>query len=236
MKRSRETKVSVIIPTYQEGRYIDALLSKLKEMNYPLEIIVVDSGSADRTAEKARRYTDKVYVINQRGISKAKNYGANRSSGEILIFLDADVTPPLELAEKTVRTFEDKRVVGATCSIMPANARTSERAFFIFYNRLLRFCALFKPHSRGEFLAVRRQPFFEIGGFDETLPCLEDHDLAFRISKLGKFVFISDLQILESMRRMRKSGLHNVLKSWVANYISYVLFGKTVSRTWSPVR
>ncbi len=228
--------VSVVIPTYQEGRYIGGLLSTLAKVDDPLEVIVVDGGSSDETVEKARRFTDKTYRINERGIAKARNYGAHQSTGNILIFLDADVTPPTDFAEKTLDIFRDRRIVGATCRIVPKHPRASELIFFTLYNRLIRFSTTFKPHSRGEFLAVRREDFLKVGGFDERLPCLEDHDLAFRLSRLGKFVVIPDLCVHESMRRIRKSGLDAVLKTWVANYVSFILLGRTISKTWKPVR
>ncbi|MEM2110773.1 MAG: glycosyltransferase [Candidatus Bathyarchaeia archaeon] len=236
MSANQNTKVSIIIPTYQEGKYIQTLLTKLMKINNLLEVIVVDGGSTDETVVTAKNFTDKVYEINQRGIAKARNYGAYKSSGEILVFLDADVSPPLDFVERILKMFRDKMIVGLTCKIMPKQPRTSELMFFIFYNDLLRFCSLFKPHSRGEFLAVKRECFMKLGGFDEKLPCLEDHELTFRISKLGKFVFVPDLVVYESMRRFRKSGLLKVLKEWVSNYISLILFQKTISKIWKPVR
>jgi len=236
MQGNRETKISVVIPTYQEGEYIRRLLSKLTRVDHPLEIIVVDGGSSDETVKTAKHFTDKVYKINQRGIAKARNYGAYQSKGEILVFLDADVTPSSDFVEKTLKTFQDSGIVGATCNIMPRHPRTFELIFFRLYNRLIQFCAVFKPHSRGEFLAVRRVDFLKVGGFNESLACLEDHDFVFRVSKLGKFVFMSGLTVHESMRRIRKLGLFNVLKTWVANYISFVLFRRTISRAWKPVR
>ncbi|MDH5441952.1 MAG: glycosyltransferase, partial [Candidatus Bathyarchaeota archaeon] len=90
MRRGEREKFSVIIPTYMEGRYIKRTLSSLAGIDNPLEIIVVDGGSQDGTIEIAKRFTDKVYQINERGISRAKNYGAEKASGNILVFLDAD--------------------------------------------------------------------------------------------------------------------------------------------------
>ncbi|MFB0504669.1 MAG: glycosyltransferase, partial [Candidatus Bathyarchaeia archaeon] len=181
-----------------EGRYIKRTLSSLAGIDNPLEIIVVDGGSQDGTIEIAKRFTDKVYQINERGISRAKNYGAEKASGNILVFLDADVIPPRNFAEKLRGVFNDSRTVGATCSIMPADPKPAELIFFIFYNGLLRLFSKFKPHARGEFMAIRRKAFMIINGFDENLPCLEDHDLSLRASKLGKFVFIQDLTFYET--------------------------------------
>ena len=93
-------KVSVVIPTFQEGRYIGELLSKLSKINPHLELVVVDGGSTDETISVAKKFTNKVYVLNKRGIGRARNYGAYKSSGEIIVFMDADVDPPRNFLKK----------------------------------------------------------------------------------------------------------------------------------------
>ncbi len=236
MYKMDDLKVSVVIPTLQEGKYIGKLLSRLSKINPRLEIIVIDGGSTDETVSIAKKLADKVYVLRERGIGKARNYGAYKSNGEIIVFMDADIDPPPNFLKKIISVFNKKNVVGATCNIMPKNPSPFEYAFFRFYNLLLRLFAHFKPHSRGEFLVVRRNAFFKVGGFNEHLPCLEDHELVFRLSKIGKFIFLNDLIVYESMRRFRRMGFLKVLKLWISNYISLVLIHKTISRSWEPVR
>jgi len=234
--QAKSPRISVIIPTFQEGRYLAKVLARVAEIKPPIEIVVVDSGSQDNTAEIAKQFTDKVYLIRERGISKAKNYGVQQASGDILVFLDADVKPPKDFAEKVQGAFNDTTIVGATCHIVPEHPTLSETVFFRFYNLLIRICSKFKPHSRGEFLAVKRKSFLTVGGFDETMPCLEDHELAHRLSKLGKFVYIKDLVVCESLRRFRKMGFFKVVGTWITDYVSFMLRGKPVSKVWSPVR
>ncbi len=236
MGEDKPVRVSVVIPTFQEERYIGGLLSKLSAAGPGLEVVVVDGGSTDGTVEVARRFTDKVFVVNKRGIAVAKNFGGRVARGDVIVYMDTDVSPPADFADKTLRAFEDHRVVGATCNIMPLNPRVSELVFFVFYNKLLQFMTRVKPHARGEFLAVRKSAFTKVGGYDELLPCIEDHDFALRVSKLGRFRFVSDLCVYESMRRFRRSGLLSVLKTWTVDYVSYVLFRRTVSKVWVPVR
>jgi len=232
----RVPTVSVVIPTFQEGSYIATILSKLVKMKPSVEIIVVDGGSEDNTAEIAKRFTNKVYQVWMRGISKARNYGAMRASGDILVFLDADVNPPSDFVKKVLETFEDNIVVGATCYIMPTQPGFGEALFFHFYNLLIRLCSGFKPHSRGEFLVVKKSEFLAVNGFDEEMPCIEDHDLAHRLSNRGKFVFIKDLTVYESLRRFRRLGIFKVVGTWLMDYFSFILRRKPVSITWQPIR
>jgi len=229
-------KVSVVIPTFQEGKYIAVTLSKLVNIKPIIEIVVVDGGSQDNTVNIAKKFTDKVYQIQERGISRARNHGAKQANGDILLFLDADVYPPPNFVEKVLETFNNPKVVGATCHIMPTQSRLAELAFFKFYNLLIQLCTKFKPHSRGEFLAVRKNDFLKVNGFDENMPCLEDHDLAYRLSKRGKFMFIRDLIVYESMRRFRKLGFFKVVGTWFTDYLFFVLRGKPLSKVWQPVR
>jgi len=228
--------VSVIIPTLQEENYIERTLSNLQKTSTPLEVIVVDGGSSDRTVEIARRFTEKVYSIRERGISRGRNYGSRQASGDILVFTDTDVTFPLDFVEKVLKTFEEPKVVGATSNVMPSQSRLGERAFFCFYNMLIRTTAKLRPHARGEFLAVRKSAFTHVNGFDESIPCMEDHELANRLSKLGKFVFISDLTVHESMRRFRRLGFIRLVGTWLMDYVSVMLRRKPVSSVWQPIR
>jgi len=233
---SKEPRISVIIPTLQEQNYIEAILSRLSKVKPQVEVIVVDGGSKDKTVEAARRFTDKVYQARRVGISAGKNYGARKASGDVLVFLDADITFPMNFPERVIETFKDPTVVGATCNIMPRRFQVGATLFFKIYNSILRVFARFKPHSRGEFFAVRKQAFRATKGFDENMPCLEDHDLAIRLSKLGRFVFISDMTVYESLRRFRKLGFWRVIATWSVDYISFALRGKPVSQAWRPAR
>lgn len=86
---------SLVIPTYNERRYIEPCLQSILRQSVPrpeLEIIVADSQSSDGTAEIAARLADKVLTIPRKGIAHARNAGAQEASGDILVFVDADVS------------------------------------------------------------------------------------------------------------------------------------------------
>lgn len=238
--RTRVPTISVIIPTLLEEKYVATTLSKLVKINPRIDIVVVDGESEDNTVQIAKHFTTKVYKICERGISKAKNYGAKLSTGDLLVFLDADVIPPYDFTEKVTETFKDPAIVGATCNILPARPKPRETIFFIFHNLIIRVLTWLPyinfKHFRGEFLAVRKSDFQKVGGFKESIACLEDHDLARRLSQMGRLAYIKNLTVYESMRRVRKSGLLQVIWLWSINFISYILRGEPISKVWKPVR
>jgi GT2 family glycosyltransferase len=119
---------------------------------------------------------------------------------------------------------------------MPVEAGPGSVAFFYFYNRFLRILTRIRPHSRGEFFAVKKKVFKYVKGFNETMPCLEDHELAIRLGKLGKFAFISNLTVYESLRRFKRLGFWHVMGTWFTDYVVFKIRGKPFSKVWKPAR
>jgi glycosyltransferase involved in cell wall biosynthesis len=86
-------KISVIIPTLNEGDYIESALQSLAEQTYQgFELIVKDGLSADDTVEIAKGYADLVVSGKDVSIGDARNKGARRANGDVLAFLDADTS------------------------------------------------------------------------------------------------------------------------------------------------
>ncbi len=84
--------ISVIIPCYNQAHFLyEAIESVLAQTHHDFEIIVVDDGSTDSTAEVAAGHPDVRYVRQpNRGVATARNTGLRESEGEYLVFLDAD--------------------------------------------------------------------------------------------------------------------------------------------------
>src|SRR3989344_8477717 len=84
-------KVSVIIPVYNEEKVIQYCLESLKNQTFrDMEIIVVDDGSTDRTQELVKGVM--LLIQDHKGPGEARNFGAKQAKGEILVFVDADMT------------------------------------------------------------------------------------------------------------------------------------------------
>lgn len=237
------TKISIVIPTFKEAKYIDQTLNSIEKLHGDIEVILVETVSEEtRILENViKKHEDvQLYKIKDRGIAKAKNYGALRARGNILLFLDADVFVTKNVVKKVSEVFKDVAVIGATCNNYPIEPKFIELLFFKFYNALLKLVLslpLMKfKHSRGEFIAVRKAHFNKIGGFNEHLVCLEDADLAHRLSVLGKFIFIEDLVVYESMRRIRKLGLFRTIMLWFKNWLFYVVKNSVIINEWEPIR
>lgn len=93
MRQFANPKVSAVIPVYNEADCIPECIDSLKAQAYPpAEIIVVDDGSTDGSPEICAGLGVKVLVQDHRGPGAARNYGAREASGEILLFVDADMT------------------------------------------------------------------------------------------------------------------------------------------------
>jgi cellulose synthase/poly-beta-1,6-N-acetylglucosamine synthase-like glycosyltransferase len=237
------TKTSIIIPTFREAKYISQTLRKIEKLNDDIEVIIVESvNNETKILEKIVKQHENVqlYKIKERGIAKARNYGARKARGDILLFLDADVFVTKDVVKRVSQVFQDPSVIGATCNNYPIKPKFSYLLFFKFYNALIRLVLSLPPmkfkHSRGEFMAVKKAYFDKIGGFNERLICLEDADLAHRLSMLGRFVFIKDLNVYESMRRIRKLGLVRTVMLWFKNWLFYVIKSNVVAKEWKPVR
>ena len=93
-------KISVIIPVYNSEDFIEATLNSLVNQMFPLkdiEVLMIDDGSIDRSAEICQKYADKYpsfQLIRKEngGVSSARNLGIKRATGKYIMFLDADDT------------------------------------------------------------------------------------------------------------------------------------------------
>ncbi len=85
--------ISIIIPAYNEEENIGQCLQSLLVQSYqPLEIIVIDDGSTDKTLSIIKEYSVKFLQQNHKGPAKARNLGAKNAKGKILVFADSDMT------------------------------------------------------------------------------------------------------------------------------------------------
>jgi len=165
--------VSVVIAAYDEARYVGRCIESLHAQTYrPIEVIVVDDGSRDGTAEAVARFGG-VRLLRQPhlGAGRARNEGARMAGGEILVFVDADMEFPPPFVARLVAPMLDDGAVGTfTREIMVANGdRRWARAHMLgrFLPADCHFPSGF-PDRWENFRAIRRDAFWRVGGFDEV--------------------------------------------------------------------
>lgn len=113
-------KLSIIIPAFNEAAYIGATLDSLEaaaahlrtQSGAEVELIVVDNNSTDDTAAVARSKGAAVVAEPVQGIARARNAGARRAKGDVLVFVDADVTAPATFLAAIHAAMADPSCVG----------------------------------------------------------------------------------------------------------------------------
>ena len=184
--------VTVVIPAFNAADTIGRALASLRAQTYPhLEIIVVDDGSADDTAQRARRERAAVRCIRQdnAGPSAARNRGVQEASGELVAFLDADDEFAPEKVARQVEVLtggDDVQVCGTNGLVVegrrsyPFNATTGPALIRRSFHDIVRDC-----HPVMASLMLPRALFLDAGGYDPSMRVGEDKDLLLRLAGSG---------------------------------------------------
>ena len=106
-------RVSIIVPAYNEEKFIARTLETLKNQTYrDYEIIVVNNNSTDNTEKIAKEHVDKVFLEKEKGYHNAVNRGVREAKGDIITFCDADSLYPKNWLKKIIHEFDkDSEVV-----------------------------------------------------------------------------------------------------------------------------
>jgi glycosyltransferase involved in cell wall biosynthesis len=218
-------KVSALIPTYnrrtQVLRAIDSVFAQTAPVD---EIIVVDDGSTDGTADAIRsRYGSRVAVFRQEnaGVAAARNQGLREARGEWVAFLDSD---DVWFPTKIQRQLEAVAVLGGEFGLcftdcVYSGSPDMKRSLFqdIGFEGAPRLGLLEEP---AKYMVARREPFLhipsflvlrslveKIGGFDDALFIGEDSDMVFRLSFKARFCFVAEPLVEVDRTRSRDVGL-----------------------------
>ena len=187
-------KVSIVIPVLNEEKTITPLLSVLKKTK--AEIIIVDGGSTDKTVSSI-----KYYVLRSKGNiklttgkynrSEARNIGVAKAKGKIIVFTDAGCIPEKDWLSELLKVKDD--VVAGYYRGLPKN---------IFEKCLVPY-VLVMPDKLGEdflpstrSMAIKKDLFLKMGGFNVTLDTSEDFEFANRLKKAGVKIAVAPKAIV----------------------------------------
>jgi hypothetical protein len=198
--------VSIVIPALNEASRLPMLLDCLaRQTRQPDEIVVADAGSVDRTAEIARQRG--VRVVRGGCPAAGRNAGAGTTSGDLILFMDADAQPSDDFIAKAVDEFERRGLTAATAPMWAADDDRRYRFALRLTEAYLRAVQRVSPHAVGLCILVTREIHDRIGGFDESLVLAEDCDYARRAARIGSFAVLRSVKVPTSMRRLRRQGL-----------------------------
>jgi glycosyltransferase involved in cell wall biosynthesis len=197
--------LSIVIPTFNEEKYLSQLLTSLQQQTYNnFEIIVADAASTDNTREIARQYGCKVVPGGK--IAYGRNAGARYARGDTILFLDADVTIPPLFLEHLLPKFHNKKLDVASGFITPDSKRIFDKIMVATSNWWHLAVQLFLPHASGFYIIATKALHERIAGFNENLYLTEDHDYVIRGARQGKFRYLWQPRVKFSVRRFDKEG------------------------------
>lgn len=167
-------RVSVIIPTFNEEKNIDRVLSSIKAQTYKnIETLVVDDGSIDGTIRIAKKFSVRVFARKHAERSTQRNFGVAKSRGKYVLIIDADMELMPKVIESCVKNLgEHKALIIPEKTVgkgFMAGVRKFEREMYMGDSTIE--VARFFP----------KKIFEEFGGYDPKLTGTEDYDLPKRI-------------------------------------------------------
>jgi glycosyltransferase involved in cell wall biosynthesis len=211
---TNEVFLTVVIPCLNEEVCLPNLLNDLKYQSFTnFSLTIVDGKSEDKTIEKARLYQNhfrsfNIITSNKRHVGHQRNLGAKASNTEWVVFLDADDRIPKYFLQGIKYRMESTNLEIFTSYIEAETQHTKDQAFAILANLFTEIQISTKnPYMLESMLCVKRQPFLELGGFDESLGWGEGSDLARRaLKKKVRVGIVRDPKYIFSLRRLRKQG------------------------------
>jgi glycosyltransferase involved in cell wall biosynthesis len=218
--------ISLIIPAYNEELELSSTIASIRVaasgVTQPCEIIVVDDGSTDATAELAAQAGARIISINRRQIAAARNAGARAAQGDYLFFVDADTRINPKHIYEAIAALKAGYAGGSarviTDGTIPMWGRIFVRAFCTVYFAL--------KLGAGAFLFTTRRNFDIIVGFDEQYFIGEEVYFSLALRKLGRFKVLRE-PIVTSGRKLRMYSARHVL----GRSLSIIIRGPRAARS-----
>lgn len=211
---SMTSAISVVMPAYNGAGHLRRSLKALAASTVrPWEILVVDDGSTDDTHDVAESFGARVLkVAGPNGPAEARNIGALATTGEIVLFIDADVCVAPDTLQRIVKSFEKDP---ALCAVIGAYDSFPSAPDFLSQYRNLMHSFVHGSHAREVPTfwtgcgAIRRDIFLGHGGFSigYRRPAIEDIELGYRLSRSGCRIFLDPEIQVTHLKQWTLAGL-----------------------------
>ena len=205
----QKNTLSVIIPTLNESKNLPSLLSDLSEIKNA-EIIIIDSLSSDKTKEIAEIYGTNFYKLNEKNRGLQLNFGAQKASGEWLLFIHADSRFKENWSEEINLIMKEKSSKVYFFNFKINNQKKIYRILEFFVN--LR-CLFFKNPYGDQGLLIQKNIYFKNEGF-KKIPLMEDIDFIKRIKNKEHIICLKNSIYTSSRKWERKNFLIQSFKNW----------------------
>ncbi len=196
------TQISIIIPTYNETKFIGALIRHLKSCSPShTQIIVSDGGSMDNTMQIALDEGAMVVQCDKKGRAVQMNYGAAFARCSILYFVHADCLPPENFYNKILESVKSGFSFGRfQTKFDSASILLKLNAFFTRFD-------WFICNGGDQTLFFKKEIFEKIGGFNEDFLLMEDYDIVRRARLLYRYAIINEKVTVSARKYNRNSWL-----------------------------
>lgn len=214
-------RISVIVPTYNEGKFVEPCLRALRRQKFEdFELVVVDGHSTDDTVRIAKKYVDKVFFDEGKGAGAARNLAVKRVKSEIIGFVDADTVVCKDWVKIVDEDFRKYNLVGLGGVIRALDGNLIDKLVFrigsdIVYTVTQHFGFYQLSGANSAFL---RSAYLKSGGYNERLKMLDDLEFGLRMRKYGRLMVDPRLAAYGSPRRMRQKGHTRTFLKYVKAY------------------
>lgn len=238
---------SVIVCAYNEELLLPGCLHSLLQQTYqPHEIILVNNASTDRTAGVAAITGVRVVDEPRKGLVVARETGRRVSSGDVLVYVDADCRAPCTWLAQVVKAFEGPNTPAAVTGpyrfydwdlFGRVLIRTYDYTLAPATHVLAQYVFGIGAVLYGGNFAITRRALDAIGGFDTSIEFHgEDTNLARRVSKIGRVRLKPPCYVFTSARRYKTMGRARVFGLYVRNYCAEIFFHRPSDTTHEDVR
>jgi len=222
LMKSTQTKVSVIVPVFNEASLVRPFLQHLRDRAPEAEIIVADGGSTDNTGDFSVGFCDQL-VRSEPNRAVQMNVGARAARGEVLWFVHVDAEVPRGCLHEIEQIMDDTTVAGGFFRIrLPRSFIYRLTDSFAHYSGIL-----LRMRCGDHGLFCRRTAFLDVGGFPEV-PLMEDVEF-FRLLRRRGRVICSEKRILASARRYETVGRMRLTLAYGLIAMLYI-FGVPLSK------
>ena len=182
--------ISIVIPTYNEEKYLPKLLDSIKKQSFKdYEIIIADNNSKDKTRQIAKKYGCK--IVKGGSPAEGRNNGGKAAKYDIL-FMDADTILLKNFLKNFLNLIKENKLDIATCVVKSTSNKFSHKLFYLLKNLGVIVFQKYYSHANGQCFYTKNE-IFEKTGFRKKIKHGDEHDYIMRAKEHGKFKVFTNI-------------------------------------------